>query len=125
MVERMPTGATQKMADGWDTGDGAHGSIHRDGREQGETGIPVMASAVSGHRPTCDHPHTQAEALPGIVCDPFVGSGTTVMVAKQLLRRGVGFDISRPYLREQAVDRINSQPKGKWKKQLEAINESV
>ena len=102
VVERVPTGATQKMADGWDTGDGAHGSIHRDGREQGETGIPIMASSVSGHRPTCDHPHTQAEAMTGIVCDPFVGSGTTVMVAKQLLRRGIGFDISLEYLDDQA-----------------------
>src|SRR3989304_2346879 len=50
VVERVPTGETQKMADGWDTGDGAHGSIHRVGREQGETGGPVKASRVSGPR---------------------------------------------------------------------------
>ena len=61
---------------------------------------------VTGHRPTCDHPHTQAEAVPGIVFDPFVGSGTTVMVAQELLRRGVGIDISRPYLDEQARIRV-------------------
>ena len=66
----------------------------------------TLDNRVLGHRATCDHPHTQAEAVSGIVCDPFVGSGTTVMVAKQLLRRGVGFDISRPYLREQALLRI-------------------
>jgi len=57
---------------------------------------------VLGHRPTCNHSHTQAEAVPGIVCDPFVGSGTTVMVAKQLLRRGIGFDLSLEYLDQQA-----------------------
>jgi DNA modification methylase len=58
---------------------------------------------ILGHRPTCDHPHTQAEALPGIVLDLFVGSGTTVMVAKQLLRRGIGFDLSMEYLDLQAT----------------------
>ena len=107
VVERIPTGETQKMADGWDTGDGAHGSIHRDGREQGETGVPVTASVVSSHRPTCDHPHAQADAVPGTVFDPFVGSGTTVMVARQLLRTGIGLDISRPYLAEQALLRAD------------------
>ena len=65
---------------------------------------------VMGYRPTCDHPHTQAEAVSGTVFDPFVGSGTTVMVARQLLRTGVGLDISRPYLREQAVLRIGDVP---------------
>ena len=43
------------------------------------------------------------EAVPGIVCDPFVGSGTTVMVAQQLLRRGIGFDLSMEYLDLQAT----------------------
>ena len=33
-----------------------------------------------------------------LVVDPFAGSGTTVMVANQLGRRGVGLDISLPYL---------------------------
>jgi len=73
------------------------------GRYASESMPDNYAVNVLGHRPTCDHPHTQAEAVPGIVCDPFVGSGTTVMVAKELLRRGIGFDISRPYLVEQAV----------------------
>ena len=102
VVDRTPTGETQKMADGWDTGEGAHGTIHRDGRQAGATGVPILASTVSGYRPPCDHSHTQAEAVPGIVCDPFVGSGTTVMVAKQLLRSGIGFDISLEYLDDQA-----------------------
>ena len=33
-----------------------------------------------------------------VVFDPFVGSGTTVAVAQQLGRRGVGIDLSMPYL---------------------------
>ena len=64
---------------------------------------PTPHNNVLGHRPTCEHPHTQAEAVPGIVFDPFVGSGTSVMVARQLLRRGIGFDISRGYLDLQAT----------------------
>jgi DNA modification methylase len=57
---------------------------------------------IKEYRPTCEHPHTIEEAIPGTVFDPFVGSGTTVQVAKQLLRRGIGLDISMEYLDEQA-----------------------
>ena len=93
--------------------------LERDDNDGFATRVPpgtVNADiTVLGHRPTCAHPHTQAEAVPGIVFDPFVGSGTSVMVAKQLLRRGIGFDISRPYLIEQAKARIRVSlaPKGK------------
>lgn len=34
----------------------------------------------------------------GIVFDPFVGSGTTIVVANALGRRGIGTDLSREYL---------------------------
>ena len=72
------------------------------GLEGGSTlkhNVPVR---VKGYAPSCEHPHEVNDALPGIVLDPFVGSGTTVMVAKQLLRRAVGVDISMEYLDEQA-----------------------
>jgi site-specific DNA-methyltransferase (adenine-specific) len=42
----------------------------------------------------------------GIVLDPFVGSGTTIMVANQLGRRGIGLDLSFKYLHEDAKKRI-------------------
>jgi hypothetical protein len=64
---------------------------------------PTPHNRTLGHRSTCDHPHTQAQAMPGIVLDPFVGSGTTVMVAQELLRRGIGFDLSMEYLDLQAT----------------------
>ncbi len=57
---------------------------------------------VKEYRPTCEHEHTKDEAVPGICLDPFVGSGTTVMVAKKLLRRGIGLDISMEYIDQQA-----------------------
>ena len=48
----------------------------------------------------------------GIVLDPFVGSGTTIMVANQLGRRGIGLDLSFKYLHEDAKKRIETvQPK--------------
>lgn len=40
----------------------------------------------------------QQEIQPGIVLDPFAGSGTTLMVAKQLGRRFVGIEINPEYI---------------------------
>ena len=42
----------------------------------------------------------------GVVLDPFVGSGTTVMVANQLGRNGIGLDLSLTYLQDNAKQRI-------------------
>jgi hypothetical protein len=82
-----------------------HSADDRRGNFKVERSEGYDPGRVLGHRPTCDHPHTQAEAVPGTVFDPFVGSGTTVMVARQLLRTGIGLDIGRPYLDEQATIR--------------------
>ena len=71
-------------------------------RESGFTPNHSYSKSVLGYRPTCEHEHTQEEAVPGIVFDPFVGSGTTVAVAKSLLRQGIGIDISMEYLDHQA-----------------------
>jgi hypothetical protein len=82
-------------------------TAERMGHGAGWRDQPQTKSNVLGYRPTCEHEHTQEEAVPGIVFDPFVGSGTTVMVAKQLLRHGIGLDISMPYLDGQAKPRTN------------------
>lgn len=73
--------------------DGGHGS--RDVRYG-----PVVSTNVLDYRPTCECGHD--DYVPGIVLDVFVGSGTVPMVAKELLRRWIGIDISYPYLDEQA-----------------------
>ncbi len=36
---------------------------------------------------------------PAVVLDPFIGSGTTIVVANALGRHGIGLDLSREYLR--------------------------
>ena len=106
VVESRPTGETQKMADGWDTGAGAHGNIHRNGREKGEPGIPVMERVTVGWRPTCGH---DAGPVPCTVLDPFCGAGTTAVAAQRLGRRAIGVDLSEDYL-QQAVKRLTAVP---------------
>lgn len=44
--------------------------------------IPILATCPEG----------------GVVLDPFCGTGTTLLVAKQLNRKSIGIDISRQYL---------------------------
>ena len=65
-----------------------------------------------GWRPTCD---CGAGFQPGLVLDPFLGSGTTLCVAKELGLRGIGFELSEPYCR-MAADRI-----AKWKRPKELL----
>lgn len=51
--------------------------------------------STTGWRPTCGH---EAPTVPATVLDPFIGSGTTAMVAKQLGRHAIGIDLSAEYL---------------------------
>ncbi len=63
-------------------------------------------------RPTCDH--ADAAPVPAIVLDPFAGSGTTLMVARQLGRIGLGFDLSETYLRENCAVRLGHDKLVAW-----------
>jgi DNA modification methylase len=56
-----------------------------------------------GWKPSCDC--GSDHVIPARVFDPFVGSGTTVKVAKRFGRRGLGTDLSLKYLRENALPR--------------------
>lgn len=66
-------------------------------------GAPTKVT--QGWRKTCQH---RAEVVPATVLDPFLGSGTTALVAQKLGRRCVGIDASAEYL-EMAVDRTNEK----------------
>lgn len=55
IIKKCETDRTQKNPDGWDTGLGAHGTIHRDGREKGMPGKSVMEQVTIGWRPSCKH----------------------------------------------------------------------
>jgi hypothetical protein len=54
---------------------------------------------VLGYRPTCT---CSADSVPGIVLDPFIGSGTTAEVCGLLGLSCVGLDVSHSYLDQQA-----------------------
>lgn len=57
-------------------------------------------SSISGYRSTCQC--NREDYKPGIVLDPFVGSGTTLEVARECGVRAIGLDRSHEYLSEQA-----------------------
>lgn len=106
------SGVKHKMPDGWDTGVGAHGSYHRNGREKGghngylATGRRNRRSVwtISTQGYPAAHYATFPEKLvepcilastePGdTILDPFIGSGTTAKVAIRHGRRIVGIDL--------------------------------
>ena len=47
----------------------------------------------------CDCPEPTAHTTPGVVLDPFSGTGTTALVASVLGRHGIGVDMSEDYCR--------------------------
>jgi len=79
------------------------GKPNRAGRRDGASNYKSPTFIDHGLKPTCD---CGAEPISGIVFDPFVGSGTTVMVANHLGRKGIGLDLNFKYLKDNAKERI-------------------
>ena len=73
------------------------------------TGWSPATRATSVFRPTCSCPTT--DTVPGLVLDPFVGSGTTCIVAWELGRRSIGFEASAEYV-ALARDRVRDATVG-------------
>lgn len=128
-----------KKPDGWDTGTGGHGSIHRDGREAGETieapsrvgrylrnyepaALPVWEFYSRGfkgaHFATFPPEFVERCLLAGCprggaVLDPFGGSGTTGLVADRLGYDATLIDLNPAYVEDIAQVRLHKrQPKG-------------
>jgi len=56
-----------------------------------------ITRTITGYACAC--PDNTAPSTPGVVLDPFAGTGTVPMVAKALGRTGIGVDLSADYLR--------------------------
>jgi DNA modification methylase len=112
-----------KVPGGWDRGDGAHGSIHRDGR--GEPAYQEAELAGANARTvwtisTSGYPEAHFATFPpelaercikagcpegGTVLDPFGGAGTTGLVADRLQRNAILIELNPAYA-EMAKRRI-------------------
>jgi hypothetical protein len=57
--------------------------------------VAGVATRTTGWRQSCQCP--PAEPVPCLVLDPFLGSGTTVAVARTLGRHGVGCELNPEY----------------------------
>jgi DNA modification methylase len=67
---------------------------------------PFPKRTTIGWRPTCGH---DAEPIPATVLDPFIGSGTTAIVAHNLGRDCIGIDLSETYIEDIAIPRIEKE----------------
>jgi adenine-specific DNA methylase len=68
------------------------------------TVVEPPTARTTGWQPTCKH---EGEPVPAVVLDPFLGSGTTAMVARWLGRHAVGIDLNPEYL-AMAAERIET-----------------
>jgi DNA modification methylase len=93
-IERVSTDRIQKAADGWDASEGAHGTIHRNGRSKGKTGVPVTEDRTTGWLASCV---CESAVVPCTVLDCFAGAFTTAMVADRLQRDAIGIELSPEY----------------------------
>ena len=64
-------------------------------------------SQTPGYRPTCAH---GGEPIPGIVLDPFAGSGTTLLAAARIGRRAIGIELSEKYVALARARLVNDAP---------------
>ena len=65
--------------------------------------LPAFEAKTLGWQPTCT---CDAGTKPGVVLDPFAGSGTTLMVARKHRRHGIGLDLNFEYLTTNARERL-------------------
>ncbi len=65
-------------------------------------------SCQDAHEQTTGHRLTPYDPVPATVLDPFIGSGTSIVVANALGRNGIGLDLSAEYL--SLARRRNTRP---------------
>lgn len=75
-----------------------------------------------GWQPSCS---CNAPIVPCTVLDPFVGSGTALLVARALGRNAIGIDLSYAYLHDQARCRLELDRLDEWQESLAKKDVSI
>jgi DNA modification methylase len=76
---------------------------------------PYSGAHFATYPPALVEPCIKAGSRIGdIVLDPFAGSGTTLQVARELGRHGIGLDLSYTYLHDQARTRLDLAALDAW-----------
>lgn len=91
--EALRQGAGDWNAPLYKPGEGYDGS----GNRRPTSLRPSAEVSITGE--ACDCPEPTAPTRPGVVLDPFGGTGTTALVADALGRHGISVDMSRDYCR--------------------------
>ena len=79
--------ASLRSADGYD----------QKANRRGDEARQSWQGQITGYACAC--PDNSAPSTPGVVLDPFAGTGTVPMVARALGRTGIGVDLSADYMR--------------------------
>ena len=74
-----------------------HGVKREGGWDRAGYPSGTVSATITGFACACSD--TSAPSTPGVVLDPFVGTGTVPMVARALGRTGIGVDLSADYMR--------------------------
>lgn len=96
---------TEKPQDGFHSGSNKDGEWVGIGQKLTKWREDNPAKTL-GWRPTCRH---EAPAVPCVVLDPFVGTGSTLVAAKRNGRFGIGVDVAQDYL-DMAAARLAETP---------------
>lgn len=107
------------VADGWNEGD--DDMTRRMAAGAHPASLPVKNLTV-GWRASCD---CGADVVACMVLDPFMGSGTTGIVALSLGRRTVGIELSPEYANNHAWPRMHAAAKGITVPELEQGQETL
>ena len=103
IVEKGAPLEEQKKACGADSAGGYNGQAVKEYEGTGAQNARAVKARIlegmrervtTGWRPTCK---CGAEPVPGVVFDPFMGSGTTAEVAQRLGRNWIGTELNRDY----------------------------
>jgi DNA modification methylase len=81
------------------------------GQRDSAGGLPLRPIVTTGFAPSCT---CNALTQPCTVFDPFCGSGTTLLVARELGHHAVGLDLSYPYLHDIARERLGLAEMERW-----------